>query len=118
MQATIYGVPFLSANCYVPITGSIVVIEGFSGTSSTSTSYPRISLAIQGYTKTTGTFPINQSGTGVTAAYYTSSTNNVNGISGSVTITSASTTSIVGTFNFICTDSTKVEGGSFTSKGY
>ena len=114
MTATVNGSSFSSVNCYAVSSGGIATIAGYSGTSTTSTSYPVIqlgifgTLAVQSYTIDGAQYQINID---------SSATNGVAAVSGSITITSISP-SIVGTFNCVMSDGTKITNGVFTSKTY
>jgi hypothetical protein len=89
--------------------------------------YPSINLFIVNYTVgQTGTFNIttsNITGTGTTA--FIDSISTIGGLyasaiaqTGSIIITSASSSQIVGTFSFTCTDGTTVTNGSFNTSLY
>jgi hypothetical protein len=112
MSATIGGKSFTGNDCFFS-TVSGLVIDGFNG-SGTTLVYPYFTLAVTGYTAgSTGTYTIDgftniagidSSGTNVAVAAY-----------GTITVTSATSSSLKGTFSFTCTDSTKVTLGSFTA---
>lgn len=116
IKATINGTSFSGVNCVAVSNSGFVVIDGYSGSSATSTSLPIIELTLTGYNNTTGTFNID----GVTnnAIIDSSLTSVPSATSGTITITTATSSEIVGTFNFTCSDGTKVTNGTFTAKGY
>ena len=116
MKATINGVSFSAANCVAVSSGGDVVIDGYSGTSSASTSFPIISFSLTGYNKTTGTFNLDR--TTNFAAIDSSISAVAFSNHGTLTITTANSSVISGTFSFTCDDSTKVASGSFTAKSY
>ena len=109
--------------CEAGYVDSTLSITGTSITSSTA-SYPYIILGIYGWNGTsTGTFAIGGSNLNL-ATYAVSSTVSHEATSGTITITSVSSTQISGTFSFVGgptsiggSDSVSVTNGSFTAKG-
>ena len=120
MYATIGGSQFWVSNCISKQTGTGLDITGFSGVEDAygnPTTLPYIFLQIDGYngvgtynfnsiTYNTGGFIRVDSGNGYKIAVH-----------GMINITSVSP-NIQGFFDFMCNDSTFVNGGSFVAKHY
>ena len=116
MKATIGSTAFSSNNCIFSINAGLLGIYGYTASGAT-VSYPNISIGINNYTSgSTGTYTISDTSTNIVAGVDSSATSAIVAQTGSIVITSSSSSSISGTFNFTCTDGTKVTGGTFTAK--
>jgi hypothetical protein len=118
MKATVGSTAFNVSNCYAVTTGAILNITGNTG-SSTSANPPYLGITIYNYTGT-GTFTINSSATAPAVAITWAPTSAITDMqaatSGTVTITSASSSTISGTFSGTLMNGSSVSGGTFTAK--
>jgi hypothetical protein len=119
MKATIGGTAFSVTNCYAVLNNGVLSITGSSGTSTSGTTPPFFTVVINTYTTAT-TYTLDTTALVPNIGGTYSPTLNIADMkgakSGSVTISSASSSSYTGTFNFILTDGTAVTGGTFTAK--
>lgn len=112
MTATVNGSAWSATN----VTATENTIGGNDNLSITglTSSNSTITLSIIGYSSPT-TYSISPGSNG--GMYSVSGTSGLTAsISGSITITSKTTTAVQGTFSFTCMDSTKVTSGTFTAK--
>ncbi len=106
--ATINGAGFAS---YASSTTDGPVLAIFCTPGTNASRFPQIDLGLTTFTGATGTFMID--GTSATGRIDSSESSSVQAVSGSITILSVTPTTVSGSFNFICSDSTKVVNGSF-----
>ncbi len=104
MGASVGGTAFSGNNCVATQVGTILTVQGWSG-SSTSAVFPYFALYISNFTGT-GTFAFDSTMLSNYAEYLTSTTSIKIAKSGSIVVTSASTSAVSGTFSFTCTDGT------------
>ncbi len=91
-------------------------IDGFSGTTLGAV-FPDMEIYFSSWAGTTGTFAIDSDITSQNIAQYILNDSTAKESStGTVTITSVSSTAIAGTFSFTCSDGTVVSSGSFNAK--
>jgi hypothetical protein len=111
MSATVAGAAF-SGGTLCTLSGTTLSVWGSKTFTASTPSYPYINFIVSNYTGN-GTYTIAPLGTNV-ASYIASMTSASQVSYGTITITA--TSPITGTFNFTCTDSTKITGGNFTAK--
>jgi hypothetical protein len=114
MTATVGATAFSGSNTYALTAGTDVSIFSYTGSGTTATP-PYLEIVMPNFTGT-GTYTFDSTLLSNTAGYYESSTSAKVAKSGSVIITSSSSTSISGTFSFTTTDGTVVSNGKFTAK--
>jgi hypothetical protein len=114
MTASLGSSAYNAPNCIAVPTGTTMVIEGIGGTGTVAT-FPYVQLIIANWATKTGTYSFDSTLAGSYAQYLLNSTTIKISKSGSVVVTSASATTISGTFSFTCTDGTTVTGGTFTA---
>ena len=119
MKATVAGSAFNVSNVYATITSNTLAITGNSGSSTTTQSPPYLSVVLYDYTNT-GNYTIDTTAsTPTVAATYAPDatiTDWKTSYTGSVTISSVTSTQVVGTFNFVMADGSTITGGTFTAK--
>lgn len=119
MKATVGTTAFNVSNSYATINGNILSISGNSGSSTSTYAAPYLTVVLYDYTNT-GTYTIDTTATSpnVAATYAPDLTISDFKLShtGSVTISSVTSTQVVGTFNFVLTDGSTITGGTFTAK--
>lgn len=115
MKATINGQTFFGSNCVSTVANNYLFINGGNLTDTIGPSqFPQINLIL------------NTSGSTLTGTYVIDGVNNkakldsaiyveYSSYSGTVTISSAKASYISGSFQFTCSDSTKVTNGAFTA---
>jgi Family of unknown function (DUF6252) len=110
MSATINGHSFsTSGSTYVTAAKSTTSISGTDSKDAVAIALGLNSLSTGTYTLGSGASAITID-SGITAAS--------SAVYGTVIITSSNSSTVSGTFNFTCYDSTKVTNGSFTAKVY
>ncbi len=114
MKATIGTTKYDVQNCVAKLAGSTMIISGV-GNSTTIPTLPYISLNINNWHEAIDTFRFDTTLHSGYAAYLTSSGNHTSAF-GLVFINTFSPTSISGTFQFLCSDSTNVTDGSFIAR--
>ncbi len=116
MKATIGSTSMNGSVCIASVVSSTLAISGSTVTGGVG-GPPQINIAVASWTGTTGTFTLGLSSTG-SFGQYVASTGALASMSqtGSVTITSVTSTTIKGTFNFTCTDGKVISAGSFTAQ--
>jgi hypothetical protein len=116
MKATIGTTAVSETSCIAIVNGSALSVTGFTGSSTTP---PYFNLTIQNFSGA-GTYTLDSTAIVpvVTCIYYPDAivTNTKVAKSGTITVTSSSSTSVSGTFSFLCSDGTSISGGSFTAK--
>lgn len=118
LSATVGGTAFNPTNCTGTVTGGALSIVGWNGSGGTATP-PYFSITVSSYTgAATYTIDTTLSAPVVSASYFPSAslTDVKFAKTGSVTVSSASSSTITGTFNFKCNDGTIISGGTFTAK--
>ena len=115
MKATIGSTAYNAPYCLASSTSGVLVIDGLGG-SATAPTPPYVTIVIPSWTSAAGTFNLDSTMTANYAEYILSDTVARISKTGSVIITSVTSTSIAGTFSFSCTDGTAVSSGSFTAK--
>ena len=117
MTATIGSTHMNGTIC---IAAQVTTVMGISGSTVTSgvTGTPQIHLSLWNWTGATGSYTLKTGGSGNNYAEYVPSSGSLASVSqsGTVTITSISSTTISGTFNFTCTDGKVISSGSFTAQ--
>ncbi len=117
LKVTVSGATSTFTTCQAVLAGSVLQVTGSS--SATTTTPPYFSITIYNFTGA-ATYTINGSATSpsVAASYWPSSFfSSVKAAqSGSVVVTSSSSTSVSGTFNFTAVDGTTMNSGTFTAK--
>jgi hypothetical protein len=116
MKATIGGTTTTFNTCVAAASGTLMTISGFNGSGTTATP-PYLQVYMSNFTGV-GTYNIDATTTTNMGSYYINSTTAKLAQTGTITITSSSTASIAGTFNFTTTDGTVISGASFTAKRY
>jgi hypothetical protein len=116
MEATLGTSAYSAGNCIGSSDGSTgYVISGLGG-GTTTPAFPYVSIEIANWTNATGTFNFDSTGTANYAEYITNDSTAKICKSGSIAITSVSTTAVSGIFNFTCTDGLVVSGGVFNAR--
>jgi hypothetical protein len=112
MKATVGTTAYSVSNCFGVKLDSSLTIEGIAG--GTTTSFPYLAVTLSTWSGNTGTFALDSFVN--FGEYILSDTSAKESKSGTLTITSVSSTTIAGTFSFTCSDGTVVSGGSFNAK--
>ena len=112
LTASVNGTPFTANNCIAYMNSQMLTINF-----SPPIPYPSITIVIGNYTST-GPYSLDTGSVVTEIVYYPTSVtaDGKLGVSGSVTITSFSTTSVSGTFHFVCADGTSITSGAFIGK--
>ena len=109
---------FTTSNCYATSSAGTLMVVGTNGTN-TSATYPIIQLFIPEWNGNTGNFAIDTSSAVAPYAQYVISASDYDiAVSGSINITSVTTTTISGNFSFVGLGGTNYSGGNFTAKRY
>ena len=116
MTATVAGTAYKAALCIAYSSSGTMEIEAETTTSGSSLTFPYIALWIKGSSFTVGTFQLDSTMLNNYAEYITSLSTIKKAQSGSVTIASASSDLVSGTFSFTCTDGTVVTDGKFIAE--
>lgn len=111
MKATIDGTPYEATNCVAKLVGSTMIINGVPN-NATIPVMPYISININGWHEAVDTFKFDTTMHGGYAAYITNTATHTSQF-GLVFINTFSATSVSGTFQFLCYDSTNVTDGTF-----
>ncbi len=117
MRATIGTASMDGTICTAAVAGTALGIGGVTVTGGTG-GPPEINLTIANWGGSAGVFSIGTVSSGSFAEYVVSASSTLVSQSGSITISSVSTTTITGTFNFTCTDGTVISAGTFSAKRY
>ena len=117
MKATIGSTAYNAPNCLAVQTGTQMVIEGLGGTSTVPT-FPYMALILTNWNSgiVTATFNFDSTMLKNYAQYLSSSTSAIISKTGSVNVTSVTSTAVSGNFSFTGTDGTVVSGGTFTAQ--
>ena len=115
MKATIGSTSFNATNCVAIATGGALSISGWTGTTTTAAA-PMMSITILSWNSGTQTVAFDSTGATGSEAYTPSTTSSLPAKTGTVSITSVSSTAISGTYSFTATDGTAITGGTFTAK--
>ncbi len=119
MKATVGSTAFSVTNSYATLNGTNLAITGNSGSSTSASSAPYLTIVLSNYTApgvyaidTTLNVPVVDAtwAADMTMADWKYSH------TGSVTITSLSSSVVVGTFNFVCADGTTINSGTFSAR--
>ena len=120
MKATVGSTAFSANNCIGNINSTLLSVYGYNASGTTAT-FPNITIQMSNYTAI-GTFTIDTTAifSSLTFQYYPTSalTDVKSSKTGTLTLTSVTSTAIAGTFSFTCTDGTTVTGGTFSAKRY
>lgn len=116
MRATIGSASMNGTVCIATVVSGVLGISGSTVVSGVG-GPPQINLAIYSWTGAAGTFALGSTG-GNNFGEYIASTGALTNIStsGTVTITSVTTTAISGTFSFTCSGGVSVTAGTFTAQ--
>jgi hypothetical protein len=116
MKATVGSTSFNESSHVLAIaSGGGLIITGSAGTVTTSAP-PQITIAIVSWSGSTGTTTFDSTAATGYEEYLPNSSTVSESKTGTVTITSVSSTAVSGTFSFTATDGTVVSNGSFTAQ--
>jgi len=116
MSASVGGTAFSANYCVADTLGGALMIMAFNGTGYTATP-PDMIITITSYTGM-GTYNFDSLGVTNIGQYNATASTSKESIAGSVVISSTTSTQVVGTFSFTCSDGTVVSSGKFTAQKY
>lgn len=115
MKATVGTTAFTTSHCIATASAGSLTIVGWSGTSTVAAA-PMMDIVITSWNGTTGTTNFDTTISTGYEQYVQTSTATLQARTGTVNITSVSTSAISGTFSFTATDGTSISGGTFTAQ--
>ena len=117
MKTTIGKTSFSGTNCYAILAGGALSISGWNGTSTVAVA-PYLSLTIMSWNGGTGATSVDSTMTAGAISWMpdASSVTGLYARSGTITISSVSSSAISGSFSGTMSDGSQVTGGTFTAK--